>query len=312
MADIWMPGAEHLDIGDHAPTDGGPAKAIAHITWDRNATAAKPADLVSFEALRSYFSGGGKSVAPHILWDPFTGRIVQFVPANSRSKSLVDKAGGTRTNRAGAVVVQVEALFFPYCRVDGQVYAKLSDTPCKGWKELNAWIRSLGVPDVWPMGRPTSFAPNRSESVWESRAGWYGHSQVPENDHQDPGSWPEFVAATSAPKPAPKPAPAPTPQPSKPRVSVAHLNAARAKDIPAATGHTTYPAEVKIVEAALRAEGFLNPLYAADGSWGTTTEKAFARFRREVLHLTGDDATGSVGLYSLKALAARHGFEAVA
>lgn len=28
MADLWMPGAEHVDIGNHAPTDGGPAKAI--------------------------------------------------------------------------------------------------------------------------------------------------------------------------------------------------------------------------------------------------------------------------------------------
>ena len=66
MPDLWMPGAQRLDIGDHAPTDGGPAKAIAHITWDRNATAAKPADLVSLEALRSYFSGGGRAVAPHV------------------------------------------------------------------------------------------------------------------------------------------------------------------------------------------------------------------------------------------------------
>jgi hypothetical protein len=308
MTDVWMPGAQRLDIGDHAPTDGGPAKAIAHITWDRNATAARPQDLVSFEALRSYFSGGGKSAAPHILWDPFTGRIVQFVPANSRSKSLVDKSGGTRTNRAGSVVVQVEALFFPYCRVDGKVYAKLSDTPCKGWKELNAWIRSLGVPDVWPMGKPQDFTPHRSESTWETHAGWYAHAHVPENDHQDPGSWPAFVTDTPA---APKPSPAPS-KPAKPKVSVAHLNAARAKDIPASTGHTTYPAEVKVVEAALKAEGFLNPLYASDGSWGTSTDKAFNKFRREVLHLTGDDATGSVGLYSLKALASRHNFEATA
>jgi hypothetical protein len=204
MPDLWMPGAQRLDIGDHQPCDGGPAKALAHITWDKNASAAKPIDLVPYENLRSYFSSGGRGVAPHILWDPFTGQHTQFVPANCRSKSLADAPGGTRTNRAGSVVIQVEALFFPYCRVDGKVYPRLVDTPCKGWAELQQWIHSWGVPHTWPMGHPSSFAPNRSESVWETAAGWYAHSQVPENDHQDPGSWPGFVG-TPAPKYEPFP-----------------------------------------------------------------------------------------------------------
>lgn len=196
MVQLWMPGAARLDIGDHAPTDQQyPPRAIAHITWDRNATAAKPADLVSYETLVNYFGRNpdGMAVAPHLLWDPFTGRITQFVPADSRSKSVADGAGGTRTNRAGRYVVQIEALFFPYCRVNGKTYPRLIDTPCLGWAALNAWTRSLGIPDSWPMGRPASFDANRSESVWESRGGWYGHSQVPENDHQDPGSWPAFT-----------------------------------------------------------------------------------------------------------------------
>lgn len=207
MPDLWMPGAQRLDIGDHAPTDGGPAKAIAHITWDRNATAAKPVDLVSYTDLRSYFAGGGAGVAPHILWDPFDGHFTQFVPANSRSKSLADAAGGTRTNRAGSVVLQIEALFFPYCRVGTKVYPRLVDTPCKGWAELQAWVHSWGVPNVWPMGHPSDFASHRSESVWETKAGWYAHSQVPENDHQDPGSWPNFVGAPAPSKPKYEPFP---------------------------------------------------------------------------------------------------------
>lgn len=207
MPDLWMPGAQHCDVGDHAPTDGGPAKAIAHITWDRNATASKPADLVPFASLRSYFRGGGAGVAPHILWDPFHGTFAQFAPANSRSKSLADTAGGTRTNRAGKVVIQVEALFFPYCRVDGKVYARLVDTPCKGWAELQAWVHSWGVPNAWPMGRPTSFVAHRSESVWEKQGGWYGHSQVPENDHQDPGSWSAFVGVPAPNRPKYEPFP---------------------------------------------------------------------------------------------------------
>ncbi|MCX5201037.1 peptidoglycan-binding protein [Streptomyces sp. NBC_00237] len=207
MPDLWMPGARRLDVGDTAPMDGGPAKAVAHITWDRNATAAKPQPLVSFETLTEYFGRNpdGRRAAPHILWDPFTGRFTQFVPADSRSKSLADRAGGTRTNRAGKVVLQIEALFFPYCRVDGKVYGRLVDTPCKGWLELLAWVRSHGVPDVWPMGRPSDFASRRDEATWAKQGGWYGHSQVPENDHQDPGSWPAFAPAP--PRPAYEPFP---------------------------------------------------------------------------------------------------------
>lgn len=194
MSDLWMPGAQHADVGNHAPTDGGPAKAIAHITWDKNASAAKPTDLVPFTNLKSYFSGGGSGVAPHILWDPFHGTFAQFLPANSRSFSVVDLSGGTRTNRAGSVVLQIEALFFPYCRVDGKVYAHLTDTPLKGWDALHTWVKGWGVPDTWPMGRPVDFTSHRNESTWETHAGWYGHSQVPENSHQDPGTWPSFPA----------------------------------------------------------------------------------------------------------------------
>jgi hypothetical protein len=193
MPELWMPGATRLDVGDHAPPDGGPAKAIAHITWDENATAAKPVDLVPYTSLRSYFAGGGAGVAPHILWDPFEGHFTQFVPANSRSKSLVDKAGGTRTNRAGSVVIQIEALFFPYCRVGKTVYAKLADTPCKGWADLHAWVKSWGVADAWPNGRPENCT--RSEKTWETRSGWFPHKGVPENDHTDPLSWPAFPAS---------------------------------------------------------------------------------------------------------------------
>lgn len=304
MPELWMPAATRLDIGDHAATDGGPAKAIAHITWDRNASAAKPQDLVPYENLRSYFAGGGKAVAPHLLWDPFTGRITQFVPANSRSKSLADAPGGTRTNRAGSVVIQIEALFFPYCRVGKTVYARLVDTPCEGWDDLQAWVHSWGVPNAWPMGRPTDFTSHRSASTWASKGGWYGHSQVPENDHQDPGSWPAFAGATEGTKPS---------TPAKPKVSLAHVVYAARHDPAAAQGHTTYKTEVLLVEKALKAEGLLPGQYV-DGSFGTKTVTAYARWQRSPAGggYTGADADGIPGEKSLKLLAARHGFTVTA
>lgn len=294
MPELWMPGATRLDIGDHAPCDGGPAKAIGHITWDRNATAAKPADLVSYEALRSYFSGGGKGVAPHILWDPFGGRFTQFVPANSRSKSLVDQAGGTRTNRAGSVVIQVEALFFPYCRVGTTVYAKLSDTPCKGWADLQAWVHSWGVPNAWPMGQPDGYKSRRSASVWATKPGWYAHGDVPENTHTDPGYWPAFVGVT------------PVTPPHLPSVSLKHVVYAAQHDPAAAQGHTTYKTDVLVVEKALKAEGLLSSAYV-DGSFGTKTIAAYAAWQRRCGY-SGSAANGIPGPTSLERLGKKHSF----
>lgn len=216
MPALWLPGAQRIDVGDHAPTDSTyPAKAIAHITWDKNATAAHPQDQVPYGNLQEWFGRNpdGKPSAPHLLWSPFTGAFTQFFPANSRSKSLVDLSGGTRTNRAGTVVIQIESHFFPYCRVGGKVYARLVDTPCTGWATLNAWVRSWGVPDTWPMGRPVDFTSHRNEHVWETQGGWYGHQQVPENTHQDPGSWPQFTGA-----------------PPKAKVSLTHVVAAARRD----------------------------------------------------------------------------------
>ncbi|MEY7975287.1 peptidoglycan-binding protein [Streptomyces pilosus] len=195
MPTSWMPQALKTDLGDHAPCDAQfPARAIAHITADLEATAGAPRDLLPLANLKGFFTGDGRGRAPHILWDPFAGAFAQFFPATSRSKAVADAAGGTRTNRAGEVVIQIEALFFPHCRVDGKVFARLVDTPCQGWAELHSWISSWGVPDVWPMGRPTTLSRDTCpDDKWRSQGGWYGHSQVPENDHIDPGSWPPFV-----------------------------------------------------------------------------------------------------------------------
>lgn len=300
MPDLWMPGAQRLDIGDHAPTDGGPPKAIGHITWDVNATPKAPRDLVPYERLRSYFSGSGKANAPHVLWDPFTGRIVQFLPANSRSKSLADKAGGTRTNRAGKVVLQVEALFFPHCRVDGKVYATLADTPCEGWAELNAWVRSWGVPDTWPMGRPTDFTSRRSESTWREKAGWYAHAHVPENDHQDPGSWPAFVKAPAEPS---EPSP---PAAGRPMVDLSELVKAAKTDPPKRGTPVSYPG-TKVVEDALVKEGLL-ARSLADGHFGSSTIEAYANWQRRC-GWSGDDADGLPGIASLTKLGKRRGFD---
>jgi hypothetical protein len=187
--------------------DGG-SRTIWHITWDKNATAAAPAPLVSFDNEVAYFASGGTGVAPHLTWDPFTGRIAQFFSATSRSKSVINAPGGVETNRKGNVCIQIEILFFPYCQVGGKTYATVADTPLVGLDRIMAWLRSWGVPDVWPMGAP-DWNSHRNAAVWDSQPGHYGHSQIPENDHTDPGPMPPLFAVGPTPTP-PKPTPAPS------------------------------------------------------------------------------------------------------
>lgn len=191
MAETYLPGAVQRPLSSGSMAGGGGRRAGWHITWDRNATAAAPQDRLSFETLLGYFSGGGAGVAPHILWDPFTGQFAQFHTPTQFSKSFVNAPGGVETNRIGDVMIQIEAVFFPYCRQDGRVYATLADTPCKGLDVLMAWLRSWGIPDVWPMGAPT-WDGNRDAAVFASHSGHYGHSQIPENDHTDPGPMPDI------------------------------------------------------------------------------------------------------------------------
>lgn len=115
------------------------------------------------------------------------------------------------------------------------------------------------------------------------------------------------------PAPAPKPAPKPVPKPAPVPVAVVHLShliSARARDLPAATGHKTFPVEVLIIERALHDEGLLELKYV-DGSWGTKTDAAYNAFRRK-LGYVGADATGNPGIGSLRKLAARHHFNATA
>lgn len=291
-AALWMPEAEHYDLGDHAPTDQHyPAKAVAHITADAEASAAHPIPHVSFEKLLSYFMNGGRAMAPHILWDPFTGQLAQFQPADSRSKSLVDTAGGTRTNRAGKRVLQVEAVFFPHTIFNGRAYATLADTPCKNWDKLHAWVRSHGVLDVWPMGRPTSLTPHRSEAMWETAGGWYAHAHVPENDHVDPGSWPSFPPGKPTPPTAPKP-----PLPSRP----AHpfpTGLRPGSRVPSARG----------LQTALKLTGWLAKGVILSDWYGPLTEAAVAGFNsKHNLNSAGtahDTAIGPQGWALLMTLA---------
>ncbi|MFI9244136.1 endolysin [Streptomyces sp. NPDC053086] len=288
MVDLWMPGATRHSLGNTGAMSGGPARAVWHITSN--------AKDWTFARELGWFTGGGASVAPHLLWDPFTGEIAQFFPADSRSLSL-QNAGTVKTNRTGKYCVQIEIVFTEGEIVNGKRYNSVRETPCKGLDGIMAWLRSLGIPDVWPGGTPTDFARDTvSLDAWLKLGGHYGHNQVPGNSHVDPGPMPNLFASTPTPS---KPA-------TKPKASLAHVVYAARHDPAAAQGHTTYKNEVLLVEKALHAEGLLASQYV-DGSYGTKTITAYAAWQKK-LGYTGTDADGIPGTTSLTRLGDKHGW----
>lgn len=167
---LWLPGAQRLASSHTGETMlGGPARVVWHRTVGQD-----------FAGNAAYLAQEGYE--PHLLWDPTTGEIGQFLPANVSGYALEHPSGTTQTNREGSVCIQIEVADH------GQSW-DITSTPMKGWPSIRAWLALLGVPEVWPVGAPPPLN-SRQEcptDVWLTRAGHYSHSQVPNNHHTDPG-----------------------------------------------------------------------------------------------------------------------------
>ena len=109
---------------------------------------------------------------------------------------------------------------------------------------------------------------------------------------------------------APAPKPKPPAHAPRPKVSLSHVISAARTDPHAKQGHAAHAADVKPVEAALHAEGFLPKAYDADGSFGSLTVEAYAKWQRKCGY-SGAAANGIPGHASLSKLGAAHGFEVV-
>lgn len=207
---LWLPGAERV-TGPHAAGGsmaGGPPRCTHHITWD---ALGPQGQRPRFDNVRNYLVSMG--FEPTLMIDPFTGRRSQFLPGNRSAYALRNAPGGVQTNRMGTAHLQVEWFFSPGCIVGGERYDDLTHTPMRGLDEVLAMCESYGIPSRWAAGVPT-WRGVRSTATWTRTAGHYGHSQVPENTHTDPGPMPLSIAPPPRPpavKPAPKPLPAPTP-----------------------------------------------------------------------------------------------------
>ncbi|MER7707252.1 peptidoglycan-binding protein [Kitasatospora sp. NPDC097605] len=193
----YIDGAERLGgqaIGgamDHP--ESGP-----RVTWH---TTECPSGSGYFTSMGSYLISAGTE--PQVLYDPASDRLGQFGPL-TRSGRALRNDGTRRTNREGAVNIQVEVV----ARA-GQPWTDGFDPSQKpNFQRLLAAARAHGVPDDWPAGPPVgspSAPSNRSRQVWQTKAGHYGHCHVPGNDHWDPGALDIAKVPGGAAAPAPEP-----------------------------------------------------------------------------------------------------------
>lgn len=188
MPDLWMPGIPHLTASRSWAMDGGAARyANWHST--ENDPSARAIDLAHYLI--------GIRAEPHFVWNPWTGETVQLLPANRGGSVL--KAG----NHKGAVNLGVECI--GRAGVVGQ--RPLYDSPMVGFDRILAFMRSWGIPDVWPAGAPLPYPQSAGygnpQRATFGPSGHYSHSQWPGNDHGDPGLVHLEAFGTSTPTPTP-------------------------------------------------------------------------------------------------------------
>jgi hypothetical protein len=124
-----------------------------------------------------------KNSWPHFTVDE--DNVYQHIDTDFAARSLENKPGGVETNRLHAV--QIELVSYAARAKPAALIARAA--------RLARWIeRKHGVARNWPNGYPLPpkdgkdpGGHNRDAKIWQTQGGHYGHSQVPENSHWDPG-----------------------------------------------------------------------------------------------------------------------------
>jgi hypothetical protein len=152
--------------------------------------------------------------APHFMVgsDGTRSRIAQLVPLGKAAATLVNSSGGPDTNSWACV--QIEMVGF------SRLAPWTPDLPTA--RRLSALFETLRDECGIPLSRPfpdtlapgtvwaTPSNPRRASGKWGRVAGWFGHVEVPENAHWDPGSLQmRSIFALGADDPAPTPGPEP-------------------------------------------------------------------------------------------------------
>lgn len=177
MAASIMPGVRTSLTGDGGSMVGGPPRVVWHTT---------ESDPGSLDAVVRYLAANRS--APHLVWDPSTGGVVQMIPANRAARALMHPAGTTQTNRQGSACIQIEVI--------GRASHPFTARPMKGREAILSWLDSFGVP------RAAYSGPRMGGAAWQAFRGHCGHAHVPANNHTDPGAI-DWRALLAAPAPTP-------------------------------------------------------------------------------------------------------------
>jgi LysM domain len=165
MPEQFLPGAKHqLANMDAGPSTGPKLPRVVWHSTENDPDTTSPATIANFL--------DGKNFSVHLVWNPVSGAIVQTLPADRYGRGL--KGSGFPTNRMGNPCIQIEVVGF--------AAHPFTDGPCKGLDQIMDWLRSFGIPDVFPSG----VAGNRDRQTWQ-KAGHFTHAVAPDNDHTDPG-----------------------------------------------------------------------------------------------------------------------------
>ncbi len=265
------------------------------------------------------YSGG--SMAPNFTAVPnFAAQRLnwfQHFDFDVSSRALVHAVAAIPTNTLNVCQIEVVGTCDPAAHTRWEksgikhLYTpELPDWAIRDLAAFAAWSHANhGVPltsgvafKPYPESYGTNNGVRLSASKWESFKGHCGHQHVPSgNVHGDPGDFPMAAILIRAQSDL-----TPSNPSTKPAVSLAHVIAAAKKDPSAAQGHTTYKADVLIVEKALVAEKLLATSYA-DGSYGSKTVAAYKAWQKK-LGYSGTDADGVPGKTSLSRLGSAHGF----
>lgn len=177
MGDAWMPGAVHLP----ASADGGePRGGAPRAVW---LTLETDPRLVSAMSAAERADQAGR--APHLVWNPLTGEIVQLIPVLRAGRALGHPDGPVHTgasppgespaiNREGRHCVQIAVISF--------AAEPFTAGPMTDLERIVWWLDSWYIPRSWPAGPPPPSArahgAPRSRRLW-AHGGHFGASQVP-------------------------------------------------------------------------------------------------------------------------------------
>lgn len=126
--------------------------------------------------------------APHFALEG--NRVVQLVPLGTMAAALENRPGGVETNSITRVQIELAGHSHqePW-ECDATTRNALADL-------LATLVRAAGIPlerpfpdEMPPPPWATVSFERRNAGKWGRVAGWYGHVEVPENEHWDPGAF---------------------------------------------------------------------------------------------------------------------------